>query len=253
MVAALLLLILAAQAPRAAHADHQPTQAGLFASAADDTIHLEAFLLPGPLLRVIVTDRAGQPLSAENLRALNIRIVANGNEQPMAISTDGLRVEHQLARAFAAPMTVTVGLTATAASGLVISFTFSQLNDGDAETFIIPPTIVPATRAGILEMLKTESAESQAILDGSPSHGVYIAVTRVRDLALALEAYLAELTLADRTRATTAIREAVRTSWLLHTAADNGVPSQTRLGVMQMREAIEELLSAFGVTTRGAA
>jgi hypothetical protein len=128
----------------------------------------------------------------------------------------------------------------------VVTFRFTSFNTPDSQLVLVPPTEVPGTLAAIVEMLRAESRETQAMLDGKPNHGVYISVTRVRDLALALEAYVAGLPADDRTRATAAIREAVRTSWLAHAAADNGLPHHTRLGVMLMRDAIAELRAAFG-------
>jgi hypothetical protein len=244
MAVALLLIALTLQVP-VAHVDHQPTHEGVFATDAADTLHFEALLQPGGVLRVIVSDREGRPLSIDQLQALNIQVIDNGREQSMQLATDGNFVT-TLALPPSLPYVATVGLTPLASAGEHVSFTFTALNVADAELILVPPTVIPPTRAGILEMLKGESEQSTAMLDGRPSHGLYVAATRVRDLALALETSLDGMAIADRTRAATAIKEAVRISWLAHMAADAGVPAQTRLGVMQMRDAIDELLIAFG-------
>lgn len=244
MISILLLVLLVAQSPGASHVDHQPTQAGIFATAADDTLHLEAFL-PAGMLRVIVSDRAGHVLSPDRLRALNVRIADSGREQAMRLSADERSLEAPIPIETKLPLTITIALTSAPSSEQSVPFTFSSHNVSDAEKILVPPTAIPPTLGGILEMLRTESVETQAMLDSKPNHGVLVAVTRVRDLALALEPYVATLP-SGHARAQSAIREAVRTSWLAHAAADDGLPHQTYLGVMLMRDALRELRAAFG-------
>lgn len=144
------------------------------------------------------------------------------------------------------PGTVTIAIALPEKAVEMVSFPFTSFNTPDSQLVLTPPTQVPGTLAGILEMLSTESRETQAMLDGQPNHGVYVSVALVRDLALALEGYVASLPVANRTRAASAIADAVRKSWLLHAAADNGMPHHARLGVMLMRDAIRELRAAFG-------
>jgi hypothetical protein len=41
-------------------------------------------------------------------------------------------------------------------------------------------------------------------------------------------------------------RDAVRTSWLLHASLDNGLPGQSWVSAGLMRDAVDELIAAFG-------
>jgi hypothetical protein len=245
MLAVLFSLVLATQVPLAPHADHQPVQEGVFAAAAGDTLHLEATLQPGGVFRVIVNDRTGRPLPADQRQAIALRLVLNDVETVMLLDNEG-RFGAQVPANLPFPATIAITL---ARSGPMpaerVAFTFTSHNTPDGELMLVPPTVVPPTRAGIVDALKNESAEAQAILDGRARHGALIALTRVHDLALALEAYLPELKSEHRTRAATAIKEAVRLSWLLHAAIDVGIPPQARLGLMLMRDAVDELCAVF--------
>lgn len=246
MIVAFLLLVLAAQSPQPGHADHQPRLAGTFAAAADDTLHLEAFLFPDNLFRVIVSDRSGQPLASDRLRVLSLRV--DGRDTSLQLLDDSGTFEAAIPMPpdMSGPGPITIAMASPGRAAEMVTFRFTSFNTPDSQLVLVPPTEVPGTLAGILDMLRAESRETQAMLDSQPNHGVYISVTRVRDLALAMEAYVATLPALDRTRATAAIREAVRVSWLAHAAADNGLPHHTRLGVILMRNAIAELRAAFG-------
>jgi hypothetical protein len=245
-----LLWFALAQPAQGLHADHQPTKAGVFTTAANDALHLEAFVFRGGLTRIIVSDRNGQPLPADRLRALVLRVMRDGRETPMDLTGEPARFEGNIGSELSVPLNIAVTIGDAASPQLeTVPMQLPAFNTPDAELTIEPPTAIPSTRAGVLELLREESAQAQALLDSRSSRGVYVAVTRVRDFALALEQYVGELPEASRARAQSAIREAVRTSWLAHTAADDGLPYHTYLGVMLMRDAIRELRAAFGDAT----
>ena len=240
----LLLLLLSPIQP--IHAAHQPIHEGVFQAAANDTLHLEALWPSRGLVRLFVSDRAGHALTPDRLQALHVRIIDGDHETAMHPGAGGETLEASISPEVAPPRTLMVVLTPPRRPDAHVSFAFDSFTGGQADQIVIPPTEIPHTRQAILDLLRLESRETQALLDGTSHRSVYLAVTRVRDLALALDAYVAVLPPATRTRAGTAIREAVRTSWLLHTSLDAGVPGQSLLGATMMREAIDEVLAAFG-------
>lgn len=183
---------------------------------------------------------------SDRLRALTLRV--DGRETSLQLLDDNGTFEATVAMPpdMSGPGAITLAIAQPGGAAEMVRFPFTSFNTPDSQLVLVPPTVVPATQDGIIAMLKDESRETQAMLDGQPNHGVYISVTRVRDLALALEAYVPSLPAPERIRATAAVREAVRVSWLAHAAADNGLPHHTRLGVILMRNAIAELRAAFG-------
>jgi hypothetical protein len=111
--------------------------------------------------------------------------------------------------------------------------------------YLVPPTVIPKTLTGILEKLRKDESAGQALLDGTSTEGPYPLFTRVRDLSVAIEAYLPRLAPARRARASLAVRETVRLAWIVHEAQDFGEPGQVRTGLQQLRAAIVELVAAF--------
>jgi len=111
--------------------------------------------------------------------------------------------------------------------------------------YVVPPTEIPKTPGAILEMLRREELEVQALLEGTSAEGIYPRFTRVRDLSVAMEDYVRTLPEAKRARASLAVRETVRLAWLLHEAADFGQASHPRAALQLLRPAIAELVASF--------
>jgi hypothetical protein len=111
--------------------------------------------------------------------------------------------------------------------------------------YVVPPTVIPRTLDGILEMLRKDERETRAMIDGASRSNVYGPFTRVRDLSLALEPRIAQLPQARRAGAGIAVRAAMRTAWLLHESADAGTPGQTAAALRLFHDAIAALVAAF--------
>ena len=135
---------------------------------------------------------------------------------------------------------------------LLLAFAIAAFAAAPAQTpkpvdpnYVVPPTVIPQTLAGILDMLRKDEREVQAMIDGTSSEGLYPAFTRVRDLGVALESYVPRLPAERRARASVAVRETVRLAWLMHEAADFGAGGHTRMALERLRPAIAELVAAF--------
>jgi hypothetical protein len=243
-------IALAASQSSAAHAAHQPAHGGQVATAAGHTLHLEGAWPAVGRFRLFVSDSRGHALAPARLEELRARIVDGDRDvAPLVLSSDKHYFEAGV-ETKAPPMTVTVALARGAGRPEErVRFTFAALSVDEPPVFVLPPTVIPRTRAGIVALLRVEAREAGALLDGTSTRGAYVAIARVRDLALALDRYTPDLAAAARPRAESAIRAAVRAAWLLHVSLDEGMPFQTRMAANGLSEAIEELLTAFAVTT----
>jgi hypothetical protein len=109
----------------------------------------------------------------------------------------------------------------------------------------IPPTVIPKTLPAIVETLRRNERDVQALVDGTSTEGLYPPFTRIRDLGVAIEAAVPRLPAARRARASLAAREMVRLAWVVHEAADFGEPAQVRAGLQQLRVSVAETIVAF--------
>ncbi len=228
------------------HVPHVAVHGGIFADAAGDTLHLEGVWPAQRVFRLYVSDSHGSPLASARMRELRGRVV-NGDRDvaPLILSTDATYLEARV-EPRQPPTSITIALRASdGAPDERIGLTFARFSVDEVELFAVPPTVIPATLPEIVTLVRIESREARALFDGTSTRGVYVEVSRVRDLALALEPYAARQAPNARTRAETAIRTALRRSWLLHVAADEGLPFQVRLAARMLAEAIDELVAAF--------
>src|SRR5262249_42150563 len=105
-------------------------------------------------------------------------------------------------------------------------FIFPTYSDESALTFALEPTVIPATLSGIVDALHDDVRDAERLIERQQPAFLFAPAARGSDHALALDAYLPRLAADARARAAEAIRAAVRTSWLLHLAADNGTEEQ---------------------------
>jgi hypothetical protein len=233
------------------HVVHAAVRGGVFATAGYDTLHLEGTWPSQRVFRLFVTDVQASPLPVERMRDIRGEVVDGDRVvAPLLLSNDGEYFEARI-EPKQPPLSITVALRLSgAAPPERVAFTFAVLSVDEAALFEVPPTGIPTALPDILALLRVERAETQRLADGESTRSVYVEIVRVRDLALALESYVRQLPPAAHVRADTAIRAAVRASWLLHLSADNGLPQQTQLAVKNTRDAVDELVAAFTVPGR---
>jgi heavy metal-binding protein len=265
------------------HGNHNPQHGGQFFMAADNWHHLEgAYPRPG-VFRLYLYDDYARPLPADRLKAIRARVVTNEIFDPRTRTTTEVEafplrlvreaeyLEARIERArFPLELTAKVKLDA-GSDELRFDFTFTEptrdplqrsqtartasqerpsrvVANGGIATPATPATAqpIPSSTQGIVDLLRTRSAEVAAHLDSGDFAAVWVPAFQAKDLALALQPHLTGLTSAQREVAEPALRDFVRAAWLLDAYADAGNRVQIEIAYKAFAAAASDVMSAFG-------
>jgi hypothetical protein len=229
-----------------AHSTHNPKHGGQFFLAAADTRHIEGVWPQQRVFKLYVYDEASRPLPLSRMREVQGAVTAGGQTVPLVLAGDGSAL---LARVPPLPMpaVMTLQLRLSASSEPEgFYFSFFEYTDENAPSFDPGPTVIPATRAGIVSALRADAHEADRLIAAADTAFVFAPAVRGRDHALALEPYVPQLAVDRRAAAEAAIQDVVRTAWLLHIAGDDGTNEQAGRAAIAFRTAIDELVTAFG-------
>jgi len=241
------LLIAIAAAPQDArfHLPHEPLYGGQFFSAAQDTLHIEGVWPEQRRFKLFVADEWGRPLNEARLRTLGGRIVVGDVSTPLVVGTEADYLEARLPT-LKLPAEISLVLSVPGRVDEGFQFSFHGYSDErNAIRFPIEPTVIPDSLPGIVAALTAARDEVEAVFSRGQLAYVYAPADRARDLALALESFLADLPAADRARAGELIRVAVRAAWLLHVASDEGTLAQADAARIGLNATIAEVIAAF--------
>jgi hypothetical protein len=122
-----------------------------------------------------------------------------------------------------------------------------------AVTSSAPPTVdpslvplpIPDTVAEMVAQLKTRNEQVGELIKRGDFTAVYVPAFQAKDLAIAMEARLGELSPANRGTAEPAIQQLVRTAWLLDAFGDLGNRQQITDAYEIFAAAVAEVVSAF--------
>ena len=106
-------------------------------------------------------------------------------------------------------------------------------------------TAIPETTEGILKELRAGSDQVRDLVQKGDFGAVWVPAFQARDLAIALEGRLDQLAPARRQAAEPAIRQIVRTAWLLDAFGDLGNRQQIADAYTIFAAAVEEAVTAF--------
>ena len=106
--------------------------------------------------------------------------------------------------------------------------------------------VIPTDMAAIVARLKVRSAEVGTLIQQGNFAAVWVAAFAARDLALALEPHLSHLPASQRDAADPALREVVRTAWLLDAYGDVGNRQELETVYASFARATSEVIAAFG-------
>src|SRR5258708_25918142 len=231
-------------AVQSAH-EHAPTRGGLLMVAADDRLHVEG-LWPGQRrFKLFVYDAEMRPLPPDRLAGIKGRVLVGDRPFVLVASAKGF-LEAQIP-----PLTMPAVLTVQIGSE-EFRFVFPDYSvEREPFTFILPPTPTPGTLPQLLAALQQDSRDAQSLFDGGNYTMGYVPAVRAHDRLLALEPYVRRLPEDRRAPAEAATLAGLRAAWLLHVISDNAlVPSQIRPALQAMREALDEVIAAFGRSSR---
>jgi hypothetical protein len=251
--AAMVLLVwhgfIVRAAAQPAH-DHTPRHGGLLLPVVHDTLHIEAVWPMQRIVHVFVYDEAMRAIAPDRLPGIRGRIGVGGETFALRPSGDGFLEARIPSSAIPARMTLELALTAGDEQPFDLVFPGYSV-ESQAFDFVLPPTPIPDSLAGLLAALRDDARDAHASLGGNGLIFAYAPAVRARDHLLALDAHVARLAPPARPRAEAAVLAAVRAAWLLHVAADAGIsPWQIGGSVGVLTEALDEVVDAFGGTSR---
>jgi hypothetical protein len=233
-----------AAAQSAPHARHQATLGGAFATAASDTLHVEAIWSEQRRIRVVVQDAIGAPVPLERLRGIEGVAVASGRESPLTLLEADEYFEARLPT-LELPAVISVRLKASpAAAEDRLTFSFTDYSPIVLGLGIAAPAEIPGTLAGLLSAVADDQRAVPVLISQSDIAGLFDAENRIRERVLAIEPYLEPLPAEAKLAAQAAITAVVRACWLLHTVMDYGTPPQRDAAVKQLVYAVDRVLAA---------
>lgn len=239
--------VLAQQAP---HLAHEGRHGGAFATAASDTIHVEAVWSEQRRIRFFLVGATGDPLTLETLRDVEATAVVGGDESPAAlIELDS----HFEARIRTLPLPATISIRLKMSRGApedLLAFTFEDYSRQIDDIARPSPPEIPPTLAGILAALEEDRRALQTIFAEKVDANRLLPVEeRIRERAIAIEPYLSNLPGQRRAEAQTAITSIVRSCWLIHIVLDFGNAAQFSDSVNQLNEALMRIPAAVSGLT----
>ena len=233
----------------APHAAHDARAGGLFATAAGDTLHIEASWSEQRRVRLFVTDGSGSPIPLDRMRAFEARAIAGGVESPFTLLEADYYFEARIPT-LAAPAVIVVRLTpAPAAAEDRLTFTFPGHSPAVVPDSLAPVEI-PGTLPGILVALGEERRTVQSLIDHQRFAELLGAENRIRELVLAIEPYLGRLAADARLDAEVAITSVVRACWLLHTVLDYGSVPQRDAALKRLSDGLDQTIAAVSGISR---
>jgi Heavy metal binding domain len=237
------------------HQDHNPKHGGIFFMAPDAWHHLEGVYPEPGAFRVHLYDNFSQPLSAKTFKG---RVVlketfdpATGETPelvayPLLPSRDGSYFEARVPSADL-PFELTAKIQFEKDGPFErFDFVFSSLSSTTAEA----PTaaaalVVPEEPAAVAEAISERARRVEDLVERGALNEIYIPALEAKDLALALEAHVS--TAADPAKLAWALKELVRSAWLLDDYGDLGNREKVVIAHEHFEEAAETIASSLGV------
>ena len=226
------------------HGNHNPQHGGQFFMAADNWHHLEGTYPRAGLVRIFLYDDYTRPLPLEQARLVTGSIeMKNAAVAPLALKSGGRYLEARVA-ANALPVDITARLTfKTGGPSYRFDFTFPGVTkdplppiavrattpaspaDAARAAGVDPsliPVPIPDTVEGMVAELRSRDAQIRELIGRGALTEVYAPAFQAKDLALALDAHMGQLPDDRRAALEPAIKELVRTAWLLDALGDAG-------------------------------
>jgi hypothetical protein len=240
------------------HQDHNPKRGGLFFMAPDAWHHLEGVYPEEGLLRVYLYDNFSRPLSAAPFEAR--AVIEEGFDAssgktvdllafPLLPSAEGEYLEARVGEG-ALPRAITAKIRFAPGGPFErFDFVFARLSTAEpvaastGAVDLLVPTTPPEIAAAIAERHRRVR---KLVLEGA-LHQIYIPALEAKDLALALEPLAAVAPESDRAELAWAIKELVRSAWLLDDYGDLGNRVLVEGAYRRFEEASIAIASRYGV------
>ena len=226
------------------HGNHNPQHGGQFFMAADNWHHLEGTYPRAGVVRIFLYDDYTRPLPLDQARLVTGSVVTTSSTAfPLALKANGRYLEARVdTHTLPAVVTATITFKADGPS-YRFDFAFPAITkdplpplavraltpaspaDAARAAGVDPsliPTPIPDTVEGMIAELKTRDGQIRDLIQLGALTDVYAPAFQAKDLALALDAHIAQVSADRRAAIEPAIKELVRTAWLLDAFGDTG-------------------------------
>jgi hypothetical protein len=237
------------------HQDHNPKHGGIFFMAPDGWHHLEGACPEPGVFRVHMYDNFSEPLSAKGFKGRVVlkeifdpetRETRELSAYPLLAARDGSYLEARIPKG-SLPLELTAKIQFEREGPFErFDFVFAS-----ASAVATPAPegggvlVVPEEPAAIAEAIVERSRRVSEILTRGAFGELYVPALEAKDLALALEPHLSSAS--DPATLAWALRELVRSAWLLDDYGDLGNREKILLAHERFEEAAERIASCLGV------
>ncbi len=238
------------------HQDHNPKHGGIFFMAPDAWHHLEGTYPEDGTFRVHLYDNFSQPLPAREFKGRVVLKEAYDNETrevrelvayPLLPSRDGHYLQASVPSG-SLPMELTARIQFEKDGPFErFDFVFSSLSRMTSSVAAgASGLVVPEEPAAVAEAIVERARRVDDLLARGAFNEIYVPALEAKDLALALEAHVSNAP--DPTALGWALKELVRSAWLLDDYGDLGNKEKLVLAHERFEEATESIASSFGVS-----
>jgi hypothetical protein len=268
-----------------AHGNHNPQHGGQFFMAPDSWHHLEGVHPSARVFRLYVYDDYGRALPAATVKAIQARVVTKEAIDPATRKTKEIAavalkpvpgrpyLEARIDPArLPAEMTAKVRFGADQAE-YRFDFTFTALSKEPAAPVTpravtkpappaaraprsaartaaptldpLTPVPIPASTKEMLQQLDVRARQVGDLIVRGDFSSVWVPAFQAKDLAIALEPHIGQLSSARRSGAEPALTRVVRTAWLLDAAGDVGNRAQIEAVHAAFKAAVADVLTTF--------
>ena len=245
------------------HQDHNPKHGGMFFMAPDNWHHLEGTYPEEGVFRVYLFNNFSEPLNAKDFKGRAVlKEVFDAETKhtrellayPLLASSDGAYLEaHVGTAAFPREMTAKVQF-ARGGEFERFDFIFVDLSE-DVETTALGPlgssglaVIIPdgpdAPHVIAIAIAERNIRVRELVASGAINE-IYLPALQAKDLAVALESHIDALPLDRRRELQWALKQLVRSAWLLDDYGDLGNREKVHVAYDWFDEAVEQIQSVF--------
>ena len=240
------------------HQDHNPKHGGMFFMAPDNWHHLEGTYPEEGVFRVYLYNNFSEPLNVKAFkgRAVLKEVFDTDTKQtrallayPLLAACDGSYFEAHIGSSDL-PREVTAKVRFERDSDFDrFDFIFADISV-DAE--IVAPTatalgalVIPGTPAGIATAIAERNVRVRELVTAGNFTQIYVAALDAKNLAVALERHVEEAPAERRASLQWALRQLVRSAWLLDDYGDLGNKEKVYMAYDLFDEAVEAIRSVY--------
>jgi len=234
------------------HQDHNPKHGGTFFMAPDNWHHLEGAYPEDGVFRIYVYDNFSEPMDANSFtgRAVleeefdaDTRETREVEAYPLVPSPDGEYLEAKVGSA-ALPREITAkiqfdpeGETAELSEDIEVATDPAASNRNEL--------VVPDAPSDIASIIEAKNVEVRELVTSGALDRIYLPALQAKDLAVALEAHLDQLPFEQRRELRWALKQLVRSAWLLDDYGDLGNREKVHVAYEWFDEAVETIRSVY--------